>query len=127
VIVGPPDLTSTVESFSMPMVIRDYGATTTTADGMLAAGATSDTSSIGHYFPAPGDAIERLELQSPGSVFEVHVPRDAVLVARKGDQQRGSLLVFAGGRTFEVVGIGEWFHGTGAGGYRQCWAQEVVR
>ena len=73
-ILGPPNLVSVVKSYSMPMAIRDYAATSTTTDGMLAAAATVDTPSLGHYFPAPGDAIERLDLQSPGSVYEVHVP-----------------------------------------------------
>jgi len=127
VILGPPNLVSTVRSFSMPMVIRDYTPSSTTADGMISAGATTDTPSLGHYFPAKGDDIARLELQQPGSTYEVHVPDDPVLIVRIEDQQRGSLFVFDGGRTFEVVGLGEWFHGTGASGYRQCWAQEVVR
>ncbi len=124
---GPPNLRSTVESFSMPMVIRDYAASSTTADGQLAAGATSDLATAGHFFPAKGDDIQRLELQSPGSTFEVHIPYAVALITRKGDQQRGSLLVFNGGRTFEIVGIGEWFDGDGSGGYQQCWAQEVKR
>ena len=126
-ILGPPNLTEVVESFSMPMVIRDYAASPTTADGMFAAGATVDTPAVGHYFPAKGDKIDRLELQEPGAVFEVHIPRAPVLIPRKGTQQRGSLLIFDGGRTFEVVEVGQWFHGDGSNGYRQCLAQEVAR
>lgn len=126
-ILGPPDLTSVVQSYSSPMAIRDYAASATTADGMKAAGATADIETLGHFFPAKGDDIARLELQSPGSTYEVHIPFSAVLIVRKGSSQRGSLLVFDGGRTFEVVGLGQWFHGVGTTGYRQCWAQEVKR
>ena len=126
-ILGPPDLTEVVESFSMPMAIRNYGPTTTTADGLFSGNPDPDTPAVGHYFPAKGDKIDRLELQEPGAVFEVHIPRAPVLIPRKGTQQRGSLLIFDGGRTFEVVEVGQWFHGDGSSGYRQCLAQEVAR
>lgn len=125
-ILGPPNLVSTVERFSMAMALRDYAPDSTTPDGMIAAGATVDTPIVGHYFPAKGDDVERLELQSPGSVYECHIPAAPVLIARKGSQQRGSVLVFDG-RTFEVVELGQWFHGVGTTGYRQCFAQEVLR
>ena len=127
-ILGPPNMVSTVRSFSSGLIFRQYSPDSVTPDGMIAAGATTGTQGVGHYFPARGDDVARLELQSAGSTYEVHLPDAEGLVVRKGSQQRGTLLVFDAGRTFEIVALGQWFHGNGSqGGYQQCWAQEVVR
>jgi len=129
VILGPPNLASTVERFSMAgLVERTYGPDSTTAEGMIAAGAVVDTPLVAHIFPAPGDTVARLELQGGGAVVEVHVPeRGRVRAVRKGSQDRGTVIVWLG-RTYEVQQLGEWYSGAdGSTGYQQAWAQEVVR
>jgi hypothetical protein len=126
--MGPPDLSGVVDSFSMPIVVRDYAADSVTAEGLIAAGAAVDVASVGHYFPAKGDDIARLELQSGGGAYEVHVPQRHTLTAVvQGSQQRASVVIFEG-RTFEVAALGRWFSGpNGAAGYQQAWVQEVTR
>ena len=124
---GPPDLSDVVESFSFPIVIRDYAPSSTVAGGLIAAGATVDTPTTGHAFPAKGGDIERLRSQSPGSVLELHTASKDLRIAVKGSQARGSVLVFQS-KTYEVRGLGEWFAGSdGQSGYQQAWVQEVTR
>jgi len=129
VIPGPPDLSGVVKSYSMPITVRDYAPETTTAEGLVAAGAPTDTPSIGHYFPANGRDIARLELQSPGAVHEIHLPeRGTVRAVVKGSSNRSSVVIFGDGTTHEVQALGAWFSGSGGtAGYQQAWIQEVKR
>lgn len=126
-LIGPPDLSSTVERFSFPIVVRDYAADTATDEFLIAAGSTTDNATIGHVFPAKGADIARLELQSPGAVVEVHTPYKDMRVAVQGSQLRGSVVVW-NGREYEVQALGDWWSGPdGQSGYQQAWAQEVTR
>lgn len=122
-------MAGTVERFSqVGLVERVYAADVTTADGMIAAPSFVDTPIVAHMFPAAGDDVQRLELQSGGSTYEVHVPeRDRLRAVRKGSQERGTVIVWFG-RLFEVRALGEWIGDPdGSGGYQQAWAQEVLR
>ena len=123
---GPPAMTAVVSLFSMPMAAVDYGATTTTAEGELAGDPLASRPTVGHYFPANGDDIERLNLQSPGAKIEVHTPFPDLVIAQQGSDQRGSLLLIQG-KTYEVMALGRWWEQAGAEGYQQAWAQEVTR
>jgi hypothetical protein len=128
-IAGPPDLSGVVASFSMPVTIRNYDPDSTTTEGLIAAGAVTDTPSTGHYFPAKGKDIARLELQSPAAAYEIHLPeRGTVRAVVKGSTDRASVVIFGDGTTHEVKGLGAWFSGAdGTAGYQQAWIQEVKR
>ena len=127
-LIGPPDMSGTVERFSFPIVIRDYdGPGTVTGEGYIAAGSVTDTPTIGHMFPAKGDVVARLELQSPGAVQELHTPFQELRAAVKGSTLRGSVVVFRA-REYEVRELGLWHSNSdGLAGYQQAWVQEVKR
>ncbi len=125
--LGPPDLRSTVASFSVPIVVRDYLPSTTTVEGLIASNGYTDTPTTGHPFPAAASDIQRLELQSPGAVIECHTPAEDLRVAVKGSTERGSVIVWQS-REYEVRALGEWWAGpAGTDTYQQVWAQEVRR
>ena len=97
------------------------------SSGATAAGSVTDTPTIGHMFPAKGDVVARLELQSPGAVQELHTPFQELRAAVKGSTLRGSVAIFRG-REYEVQALGQWFSGSdGLAGYQQAWVQEVKR
>lgn len=128
-LIGPPDMSATVQRFSMGGVsLRTYAPSSTTADGMIASGGFVDAPITAHVFPALGEDIARLELQSPSNVVEIHDPVLGRLSAvTKGSQARASVVVW-NSKTYEVKALGEWWGGPlGTKGYQQAWAQEVVR
>ena len=128
-ILGSPNMAGTVKRFSQTGLLeRTYGPTSTTSDGMLAAGAPVDVPIVAHLFPARGNDVQRLELQSGGATYEIHVPeRDRLRSVQKGSPARGTVIIWQA-RTFEVVALGEWIGSSnGAGGYQQAWVQEVKR
>lgn len=127
--MSSPNMAETVRNLSQEGLFeRIYAPSVVTADGLISAPGYTDVELVAHMFPAPGDAVARLELQSGGSTYEIHVPeRDRIRAARKGSQARGTVIVWAG-RTYEVMALGEWIgDADGSGGYQQAWAQEVIR
>jgi len=128
-LIGPPDMSGTVERFSMSGVsLRTYGPGVPTAEGHIASSGFVDAPIIAHVFPAKCADIARLELQSPGNVVEVHDPvLGRMKAVTKGDSDRASVIVWQS-KTFEVKALGEWWGGSdGNAGYQQAWAQEVKR
>lgn len=126
-LIGPPEMGSTVARFSFPISVVDYAADTVTGENMIAAGAEILTQTFGHKFPLAGEEIDRLELQSPGAVFALHTPAPDLVVAVKGSKQRGSVLRFDG-RDYEVKALKPWEGGpAGAAVWHEAIVQEVVR
>lgn len=125
--LGPPKLAFVVGLFSFPITVTNEGPTSTTVDGMLAAGAQAPTPSTGHFFPLDGETIERLSLQSPGAVFGLHTPAPDLRVAVQGSQLRGSIVTI-GGKTYEVMTLKPWREGpAGDASWHEAAIQEVTR
>lgn len=127
-LIGPPDMSGTVQRFAMAGVaLRTYSPDTTLPGGLIAAGATVDEPIAVHVFPAKGQDIARLELQSVGAVLEVHDPIRGRLRAVTKSQDRASVIIWQS-KTYEVKALGEWWGGSdGSKGYQQAWVQEVTR
>ena len=125
---GPPQMASTVARFSSTGIgLVDYGASVDNGEGLLAGDPQPPTPIVGHYFPAPGETITRLELESSANVLEVHTPEPSLTAQTKGSSQRGSVLVIDS-KTYAVVSLAPWFDGpAGDVSWQVAICQEVVR
>lgn len=126
-LIGPPNMSSTVERFSFAIEVVEYAGVPETDEGLIPGGAETVTPSLGHFFPVDGETIERLELQNPGAVFGLHVPTPALTAVTKGSTQRASVLRF-GGKDYEVKSLQPWLEGpAGTETWQVAVVQEVKR
>lgn len=127
--LGPPDLSSTVRRFSTPGTRRRFDPSTTNADGYRAPGAATDTTGLGHTFPASGDTLTRFELQDTAGLYEVHTELELLTAKRSPSSAPDQWVVSIRGvvKTFQVVAAGPWLEGpAGANTWTVGVLQEVV-
>lgn len=109
--LGPPNLSSTVQRFAVPVVRRRFPTPSVrNAEGYKKEPAFVDTPNRAHYFDAPAAIIERLGLgQERSRIVEAHSPDPDWRTATKGGPKADRLV--ADGEQFELFHVQRWNEG----------------
>jgi len=109
--LGPPNLSSTVARFAVPVTKRRFPvASTRNAEGYKVPPAAVDTPSRAHVFDAPAATIERFKLgQERRRVVEAHSPDPDWRTAVKGGPKADRIVTDT--EQFEVFHVARWNEG----------------
>lgn len=124
---GPPDLASTVASFSFPVTRRRYSTASVTSSGLVRETGYTDTTIMAHVHDATADVMERVFPGQEGVRAIQFYTSEADLRTSRTGSAPADALVFRG-LVFEVVEVSEWDAGNvGARSYLAGVAREVTR
>lgn len=123
--LGPPNLASTVLSFSFPVTHRAMGAPTVNADGYAIPSAAVDTTVLAHIHPAPAEVASMLpDGVSLDDTVQGHSTSTLWTLGGGDPPAEPSRLVWDG-RVYRLFSLSRWRGGpAGAHSYRVFLAQE---
>ena len=126
-LLGPPDLSGTVDRFAWPVTRHRYAASTTNADGYRVPGATASASITAHVTMPSGQQIQRLpEGIEPGDARIAYTSAD-LRVADPVTGARGDEIDVFGER-YQVAAIRPYRAGaSGAASYIEATLVRVRR